>query len=368
MAEPLNSRHKRWGYSAEDGLTGSQEGWGGAKEEKLPSKAKPSPPVAPRIPESPFAMHAVPEEDLYAVSFVQLTQFELVWRRFRRHPLALAGLVVLVLLVLMAIVAPWITTTTPTQMLFLFGDYPPSLAHFPNLILGTNNEGQSIWSGIAYGARYSLTIGFVSAFGASLIGVILGSVTGYYGGWADLLLMRLTDMVLAIPILPLLIILSAFFAVGASPTHIIAIFTLTLWPQPARLIRSYYLSLREQEFVMAAKAAGISDLRIIFRHMLPNALSIIIVITTLNIAICLVLEATLDFLGLGIAFPPTTSWGSIMNVLPTTITGGGNAQDELLTGNWWWGTFPGLFLMITVLAVNFIGDGLRDALDVRGKQ
>jgi len=300
--------------------------------------------------------HEISEEDEYAVSVEQLTQFELIWRRFRQHRLALVASVIFVLLVLMAIAAPLITRMGATDFNPAWGDQPPSFASFPNLIMGGDSLGHSVWSGVAYGARVSLTIGIVSALGASAIGTILGAVSGYYGGWVDMLLMRFTDVVLSIPFLPLLITLSAFFIHG-NVWFIIAVFTLLSWPQPARLVRSYYLSFREQEFTEAAKAAGVPDMRIIFRHILPNALSPIIVITTLNVATFIVLEATVDFLGVGVTFPPTATWGNILD----------NAQNELLAGNWWWATFPGLFLLITVLTINFIGDGLRDAMDVRMK-
>jgi peptide/nickel transport system permease protein len=298
----------------------------------------------------------IAEEDEYAVAVEQLTQFEMIWRRFRHHRLALVALVVFVLLILMAIIAPLITRMGPTDFNPAVGDVPPSFANFPNLIMGTDTLGHSIWSDVAYGARVSLTIGVVAALGASLIGTIVGAVSGYYGGWVDMVLMRLTDVVLSIPFLPLLITLSAFFIHG-NVWFIIVIFVVLTWPQPARLVRSYYLTFREQEFTEAAKAAGIPDARIIFRHILPNALSPIIVITTLNVASFIVLEATVDFLGLGVTFPPTATWGNILD----------NAQNELLAGNWWWATFPGLFLLLTVLTINFVGDGLRDALDVRMK-
>jgi len=299
---------------------------------------------------------AIAEEDEYAVKVEQLTQFELVWRRFRHHRLALVALVVFGLLVLMAIVAPLITRMGATDFNPAFGDAPPSFADFPNWIMGADTLGHSVWSDVAYGARVSLMIGVISALGASLIGTILGAISGYYSGWIDMVLMRFTDIVLSIPFLPLLITLSTFFIHG-NVLFIILVFTLLSWPQPARLVRSYYLSFREQEFTEAAKAAGISDMRIIFRHILPNALSPIIVVTTLNVASFIVLEATVDFLGVGVTFPPTPTWGNILD----------NAQNELLAGNWWWATFPGLFLLITVLTINFIGDGLRDALDVRLK-
>jgi peptide/nickel transport system permease protein len=234
----------------------------------------------------------------------QLTQFELVWRRFRRNRLAMAGLVVFALLVLMAIAAPLITRVSPTTAVKQTSGFglievsaPPSLTDFPNLLLGTDSFGRSIWSGVAYGARLSLGISVAAALGASLLGTIVGALSGYYAGLSDfdIVVMHLADIVLAIPLLPLLIMIAVFFVRG-DVVYTIVVFILAGWPQPARLVRSAYLSLREQGFVEAARAGGVSELRIIFRHMLPNVLGLIVVITTLNLAALLVLEATLDYL------------------------------------------------------------------------
>lgn len=297
-----------------------------------------------------------------AANFQQLTQLELFWRRFRAHKLALLGVVTVLLLILMAICAPLITpgigpTTIPALIGIPLGGpaHAPTFDNFPWRILGTTNFlNYSILAQITYGARVSLTIGFVAAFLSSVIGTIVGSISGYFGGWVDNLIMRITDIFLSIPSLPLLIAVSAIYAQG-NMIIIIAIFTLLSWTLAARQVRASFLSLREQEFTEAAKAAGVNDWRIMFRHLLPNALSPVIVITTLNVAGFIVGESTLDFLGLGVNFPPTATWGNILAY----------AQNDILNGDWWWATFPGLFLVITVLAVNFIGDGLRDALDVR---
>jgi peptide/nickel transport system permease protein len=297
-----------------------------------------------------------------AANFQQLTQLELFWRRFRAHKLALLGVGTIILLVLMAIFAPLITPgITPTTVPYLIGvplggpAHPPTFDNFPWRIFGTTNFlNHSILAQITYGARVSLTIGFVAALLSSTIGTVVGAISGYFGGWVDNLIMRITDIFLSIPALPLLIAVAAIYAQG-NMLIIIAIFTILSWTGAARQVRASFLSLREQEFAEAAKAAGVNDWRIIFRHLLPNALSPVIVITTLNVASFIVGEATLDFLGLGVNFPPTATWGNILS----------DAQNDILNGDWWWATFPGIFLVITVLAVNFIGDGLRDALDVR---
>ncbi|SRR5579883_1596470 len=292
-----------------------------------------------------------------------LSQFEIYWRRFRRHRLALIGAGTLLLLVLMAIFAPLITpgvgpTTVPAFELGVplgGAAHPPTLDNFPWRIFGTTNMlNYSILAQITYGARVSLLVSFLSAVFTTIIGTVIGSVSGYFGGWVDNLMMRITDVFLSIPLLPLLITIAAIYAGSGSVESIIVILSIFSWAGISRLVRSLILSLREVEFVEAAKAVGVRDWRIIFRHILPNVLSPVIVTLTLFIATFVSLEATLDFLGLGIKYP-TISWGNMLT----------NAQNDLLVGDWWWAFFPGLFLVITVLAVNFIGDGLRDALDVR---
>lgn len=294
------------------------------------------------------------------VSIVQLGQGELIWRRFRRHKLALIGAVTLVVLTVLAIFAPLISPES-----YLTYNYTSASSLAPRLtfpwssdwryILGSDVQGHALLMWITYGARVSLAVGIVSALITSAIAIVLGGTAGYFGGWADSVIMRITDVFLTIPQLPLLIMLSYYLAKG-SMWVVILIFGLTSWPGVARLVRAYYLTFRAQEFTQAARAIGVSDTRIIFRHILPNALSPVIVATTLGVAGFIVAEASIDFLGVGIQ-PPTVSWGLALT----------NAQDYFGTGNWWWAFFPGLFILITVLAINFLGDGLRDALDVRAR-
>lgn len=283
------------------------------------------------------------------------SQMEMVWHRFRCHPLAVTGSFIFAFLVLMAVLAPLITRTPATWFDASVSTLPPSLVHFPDRIMGTDSLGHSVWSEVAYGARLSLFISVTAALLTSIIGVVVGGVSGYFGGWADMLLMRFTDIVLSIPFLPLLITISAVFLNHSSLLLVILIFSLVNWPQVARLVRGLYLSYRNQDFVEAARAAGIGDFRIIFKHIFPNVLNTVIVITTLNIASFIILESTIDFLGIGVSFPPNPTWGNVLS----------SAKGDLLVGDWWWSLFPGLFLLITVLSINFIGDGLRDALDVR---
>ncbi len=305
------------------------------------------------------------------VAVQQLTQMELVWRRFRRHRLALVGASMLGVIVFLAVFAPFLTHTSPEAahldwISFETGSTGPSLENFPDRIMGTDSIGRSIWADVIYGGRISLIIGVVASLITMIIGTAMGAISGYFGGWVDLLLQRFTDIVLSIPFLPLMIAISAIII--HNPTlhqnstfivvFVILAFSLLSWPGVSRIVRSYYLTFREQEFTEAARAVGVNDFRIIFRHILPNAIGPIIVLFTLFVATFITLEATLDFLGLGIEFPPTPTWGNVLT----------NAQNELLIGHWWWATFPGLFLLLTVLAINFMGDGLRDALDVRSKE
>jgi peptide/nickel transport system permease protein len=293
------------------------------------------------------------------VAVIQLGQMELVWRRFRRHRLAQIGAITIVLLALMGIFAPLISPEDFLHWNYLVSNVQPQWAAPGSsnwrYIMGTDVQGHSLLMWITYGARVSLAVGILAALLTSFIGIVIGATSGYFGGWIDSVLMRITDVFLTIPTLPLLIMLSYYLSKG-SWVLIVLIFGLVGWTGVARLVRSYYLSFRNQEFTEAAKAVGVSDARIIFRHILPNTLSPVIVSTTLAVASFIVAEAAIDFLGVGIK-APTVSWGLSL----------ANSEDYFGAGNWWWAFFPGFFLLITVLAVNFFGDGLRDALDVRSR-
>jgi len=293
----------------------------------------------------------------------QLSQLQLISIRFRRHKPAMIGSVVILLLIAVAVFAPLLTPESPYNQFsydILNRDLSPRFADANNspawwFMFGTDDGGHALVSQIAWGARISLEVGFISAFGASLIGILVGAVAGFFGGWVDTLMMRVTDVFLTLPFLPTLLVVADLLGQG-QVSLIIVIFIFFSWPGVARLTRASYLSLREQEFTEAARAVGVSNSRIIFRHLLPNALRPVIVATTLSIASFIVVEAAIDFLNAGIQYPDV-SWGSILS----------NAEPALLLGNWWWGLFPGVALTLTVLAVNFIGDGLGDALDVRSK-
>ena len=309
-----------------------------------------------RVAAAPAAAAAAAGEP--EITTKQLTQLQLTWIRFRRHKPAIVGVVIILFMIALAAFAPLITPESPYNI-FSYDitnqNLPLSLKPHWYFILGTDTEGHTMVAQIAWGARISLAVGFLSAVGASLIGVIIGAIAGYFGGWTDTLMMRVTDVFLTLPFLPLLILAADLWGQGHLGL-IIGIFIIFSWPGVARLARASYLSLRVQEFAEAARAVGVSDRRIIFRHLLPNALRPVIVATTLNVASFIVVEAAIDFLGAGVKYPDA-SWGNIL----------ANAQSAFGSGNWWWPTFPGVFLVLTVLAVNFLGDGLGDALDVRSK-
>ncbi len=288
----------------------------------------------------------------------QLSQAQLTWIRFRRHKPAMIGSVIVIVMILLAVFAPYITGENPYNPATYDAtnqDLSPRLAPHWWFILGTDTYGHTMLSQILWGARISLMVGFLASFGATIIGVVVGAISGYYGRWVDTVMMRVTDVFLTLPFLPLLILAADIWGQGHVGL-IIIVFIIFSWPIVARLTRSSYLRLREQEFTEAARSVGVSDMRIVFRHLLPNALRPVLVQTTLNIASFIVVEAAIDFLGAGVKYPDT-SWGNIL----------ADAENSFSGGNWWWATFPGIFLVLTVLSVNFVGDGLGDALDVRSK-
>ncbi|WP_342560784.1 ABC transporter permease [Psychrobacillus sp. FSL W7-1457] len=218
-------------------------------------------------------------------------------------------------------------------------------------LLGTDNLGRDILSRIIYGSQISLLVGITSVVVAGIIGVTIGLIAGYYGGFIDNLLMRLVDSFLAIPtILFALVILSVF---GPSVITLIFVLGATNWVNYARLVRGEVLTIKERDFVRAARSIGVKNHKIITRHLLPNVISSFIVISTLSVATTIILEASLSFLGLGVQ-PPTVSWGSILS----------DGRDYLAT-SWWLATFPGLAITVTVLGIIFLGDWLRDVLDPR---
>lgn len=284
---------------------------------------------------------------------VRVVRTESPWRRFLRtfvkHKLALVGLGVLVLMGLAALLAPQLTPYTfDGQDLDIIGTpQPPSRIH----LMGTDELGRDAFTRVLYGARISLAVGISSALIATLLGTLIGALAGYYRGWIDTLLMRFTDVVLSIPLLPLVILVSGM--IRPSVPLLICIIGALGWMGTARLVRGQFLSLREREYVEASRALGGSHGRIMFRHILPNAIGPVVVSTTLAVGSAIMLESALSFLGLGVQ-PPTPTWGNLLN-----------SASQWLQGAPWLAVFPGLMILFTVLAVNFLGDGLRDALDPR---
>ena len=268
-------------------------------------------------------------------------------QRFVRHRPAVVSLVVLIGLAVTALSAPWISPYDPRAQDFMImgNPQPPSAEH----LMGTDALGRDLFARVLYGARVSLAVGLLSALMAAFIGTLVGALAGYHGGLADDLLMRLVDLMLSIPVLPMTILLAGILR--PSVALIVVIIGTFGWMGTARLVRGRFLSLRESEFVEASHALGGGSRRIIVRHMLPNALGPIVVATTLAVGGAIMLESALSFLGLGVQ-PPTPTWGNLLN-----------ESRQWLSLAPWMAVFPGLLILVTVLAVNFLGDGLRDALD-----
>jgi peptide/nickel transport system permease protein len=266
--------------------------------------------------------------------------------RLRGNRMALVGAAIVAVMFLLAVLAP-LLAGDPGAIDISRRLQPPSW-QFP---LGTDDLGRDVLARILYGARISLLVGFVAVGIASLIGIVLGALAGYYGRWVDGLLMRFVDIMLCFPTFFLILAVIAFLE--PSIWNIMIIIGLTGWMGVARLVRAEFLSLRERDFVQAARALGASDGRLIFRHILPNALSPVLVSATLGVAGAILTESALSFLGIGVQ-PPTPSWGNMLI-----------AGKQTLGTAWWLSAFPGLAILITVLGYNLLGEGIRDALDPR---
>ncbi|HET8524007.1 MAG TPA: oligopeptide ABC transporter permease [Thermomicrobiales bacterium] len=271
---------------------------------------------------------------------------------FLRHRLAVAGAVVIVLITLAALFAPVVATVDPDAVDLKAVREAPNSHH----LLGTDEVGRDVYSRVIYGSRVSISVGLVSVTIYAIIGIVLGSLSGYYGGLVDGVIQRLTDTVMCFP--SLVIIIAAVALLGASIYNIMIVIGLLTWPNICRLVRGQFLSLREKEFVEAAHALGARDRRIIFRHILPNAIAPVIVAATFGVAAAILTEAGLSFLGLGVQ-PPTPSWGNMINT----------AQSAAVLQQMPWLWIPaGFMIAIAVLSINFIGDGLHDALDPRTRR
>jgi peptide/nickel transport system permease protein len=272
------------------------------------------------------------------------------WARFKRNKMAMAGLALVLGMFAVSLAAPWLAPYDPGQIDLQAVLMPPGSEH----PLGTDTLGRDVLSRIIYGSRVSLKVGFVAVGLATLIGLIIGAMAGFYGGWVDFWLMRLVDLMLCFP--SFFLILAVIAILEPSIWNIMVVIGLTGWMGVARLIRAEFLSLREREFVVAARALGASDVRLMLRHMLPNALAPVMVSATLGVAGAILTESALSFLGLGVQ-PPTPSWGNILTA--------GKDNIEIA---WWLSFFPGLAILITVMSYNLLGEGIREAIDPRLKE
>lgn len=285
---------------------------------------------------------------------------ELAWRRFRRNRLAIFGLCLLGIMVIIVLVGPFIYTASPIKTDPING-YQKPFGKFP---LGTDDVGRDILARILYGGRISLAVGIAAMVVAISLGTLVGAFAGFYGGWLDFALMRITDMFQSLPVVPILLLITYLFrdevrkVFGADVgifLMVVGVIGALNWMTNARLVRSAFLALRERDFVEASRALGVNKYPIMFKHILPNAIGPIVVAATLNVGQAIITESTISFLGLG--FPPDTpTWGKLaadgrdfVDIAPHVVL------------------LPAFLIFLTVLAVNFVGDGLRDAVDPRGK-
>jgi|SRR5579884_1730627 len=270
-------------------------------------------------------------------------------RRFLRARVAVTGLVLFVVIALLAIAAPLVARHSPDAIDLLARNQGPSWQHW----FGTDRTGRDTFARTVYAGRVSLAVGFVAVAISVGIGAVLGALAGFFGGLTDGIVMRFTDLIMTFPPIVILLTLAAIAGPGVGMTMLII--GILNWPLPCRLVRAKFLAVREQEFILAARALGVPTRRIIVRHAFPSVLDVLIVYASLGIATAILLEAGLSFLGLGVQ-PPTPSWGNLLNV----------AQNVDILENQPWQWMPaGAAIILTVLAVNFIGDGLRDAFDPR---
>ncbi len=293
-------------------------------------------------------MHSVAPAMLQTAAAAHESYWAAAWRRLRRHRLAMLGLGIIGAIVLLAIFAPVVSPQDPLAIDYAHTAAPPGVGGH---LLGTDAVGRDILSRLIYGTRISLQVGIVAVGIASSLGTAVGLAAGYHGGVVDSVLMRAVDVFLAFPVIVLAIAIIA--VLGPSLVNVIIALGLVAWTTYARVVRGQVLVLRELDFVQAARAIGTSDAKIIVRHILPNTLAPIIVLATVGMAAAIIAEAALSFLGLGVQ-PPTPSWGTMLN------EGRGFLRTAPHIS-----TFPGLAIMLTVLGFNFLGDGLRDALDPR---
>ncbi len=296
-------------------------------------------------------------------SFKPLSPAQLIWRRFRRHRMALGGGIGLLILLVFIIGGSFYVPESGANNGDLYARLkPPNAQHW----FGTDSTGRDVFNRIIYGGQISLVIGVLAVLLEISIGTLMGGLAAYYGGWLDAIIMRFTEAMLSIPSLFLLIVLAKFLgkdiptlnilgrSFSGSVGIVILVIGLTSWMYLARIVRANMLSLREMDYISAAKALGASDGRVLFTHLVPNTIAIMIVSATLGLASAVLTEAYVSFLGLGVQ-PPTATWGNMMD----------QAQSFILRGVWWMWVFPSAFIIFTILTINLLGDGLRDAMDPR---
>jgi peptide/nickel transport system permease protein len=271
------------------------------------------------------------------------------WVRFRRHKLALIGTAIIGVIVVCAVLAPVVSAIDPNRIDLSSANAPPDARH----ILGTDKTGRDVWARLVYAARVSVSVGIISVGIFITIGTILGALSGYLGGGVDMVIQRLTEIVMTFP--SLILIITVVSLVGPSIYNVFLVIGLLGWPATCRLVRAEVLALREREFTVAARCVGAPTRQIIVRHILPNVVAPVTVAATLGVAGAILTETSLSFLGLGVQ-PPTASWGNMLSAATST--------NVLARMPWLW-LPPGLCIALSVLAINFIGDGLRDALDPR---
>ena len=292
-----------------------------------------------------------------------LTPRQLIWRRFRKHRMALIGMIGVSVLLLYVIIGSFFVTEAQANAVDLKARLSaPSETHW----MGTDSTGRDIFARTIHGGQISLIVGVLAVLLSVSLGTVIGGFAAYYGGWVDALLMRFTEAMLSIPSLFLLIVLGKFIGrdvqtitlfgttFSGSVVIVIIVIGLTSWMSLARIVRANVLSLREMDYISVSKSLGASHMRIFFRHLIPNTMGAIIVSSTLGLAGAILLEAYVSFLGLGIQ-PPTASWGNMLTA----------AQTFIQKGSWWMWVFPSLFIVLTILCINLVGDGLRDAFDPR---
>jgi len=295
-----------------------------------------------------------------------LTPRQLIMRRFRKHHLALWGVVGFILISAFILIGSILVNNTRANEVDLQARLsPPSQAHW----MGTDSTGRDIFARMIHGGQISLIVGFLAVAISVSLGTIIGGFAAYYGGWVDIILMRFTEAMLSIPALFLLIVLGKYLgrdvqtiivfgqSYSGSVGIVIVVIGVTSWMYLARIVRANVLSLRELDYISASRSLGASNMRIFFRHLVPNTMGAIIVSSTLGLAGAILNEAYVSFLGLGVQ-PPTASWGNMLT----------SAQSFIQRGAWWMWVFPSLFIIITILCINLVGDGLRDAFDPRSNR